>query len=162
MKLLRGGKQKFQFAIKSEEKELLFHVLQLYPLVPAAHHRLSRGLQIPDSKENQELLEESLLAQRQENRRQVEALLKEPERFSETQAGWRVSFSRAEIEWLLQVLNDVRIGSWLALGSPAGQVKIQPGMSKPTARHVLVMDVAAFFEMCLLQAVSGTPPVRHD
>lgn len=161
MKLIRSGKEKFQFEIGREEKGLLLHVLRLYPLVPAEHHQLSKGRRLPNREENQHLLEESLAAQRQENRRHVEALLNDPKRFSEKADDSRVSFSRTEIEWLLQVLNDVRIGSWLALGSPAEQLEIQIGTSKQAAQYILAMDVAGYFQMNFLSAVSGAPP-GHD
>ena len=161
MKRIRSGREKFQFEIRREEKALLLQVLRLYPLVPSAHHRLSRGRQIPDQAENQELLEESLNARRRENRKQVEFLLNESDRFTECQAGYRASFTRGEIEWLLQVLNDVRLGSWLALGSPDPDQGIQKGLSPQTASHVMAMDVAGFFEMSFLRAVSGGPKTGH-
>ena len=89
MKRLRSGRKKFRFEIAREEKALLLQILGLYPLVPSAHHRLSRGRQIPDQAENQELLEDSLDARRWENRQKVESLLGEPGRFVECPAGYR-------------------------------------------------------------------------
>jgi hypothetical protein len=162
MKLLRAGKVKMQFEIRHEEMALLRLVLGLYPLVPATHHRLSKGKQIPKPDENQQLLEDSLVAQRKQNRRQVEALLKDEERFTKTETGCRVSFSRTEIEWLLQVLNDVRVGCWLELGSPAEPVEIKPEMDPQTIRQLLVMDAAGFFEMNFLHAASRASSSGHD
>ena len=162
MKRLRSSREKFQFEIRREEKALLLQVLRLYPLVPAAHHRLSRGRQIPDPAENQELLEESLDARRRENRQQVESLLNEPGRFVECPAGYQAGFTRGEIEWLLQVLNDVRLGSWIALGAPDPEQEIQKRLRPQTASHVMAMDVAGFFEMSFLRAVSGRPQPGHD
>ena len=40
MKLIRASHDQFGFELSQEEKNLL-NILQLYPLVPAAHHRLS-------------------------------------------------------------------------------------------------------------------------
>lgn len=154
MKLIRADQDKFEFQIPSAEKELLFHILGLYPLVPPTHHRLSKG-QIPDHEADQQLLEESLAAQRRQNRKQIDAMLKEPGRFVAGKHGCRVSFTRAEIEWLLQVCNDVRMGSWIALGSPDLQAEHQLRFSKASAPHMIAMDVAGFFEMSLLNAVSG-------
>lgn len=155
MKLLRSGQEKFLFEISREEMALLRHVLKRYPLVPATHHRLSHDRHIRNRDENQHLLEEALKAQRLENRQQLEFLLNEPNRFVECAAGWRVGFSRGEIEWLLQVLNDVRIGSWLALGSPDQQQEIQKRRNQQTAQLALTMDLAACFEMAFLQAING-------
>ncbi|HZI33678.1 MAG TPA: hypothetical protein VFF11_15155, partial [Candidatus Binatia bacterium] len=137
-------------------------VLGLYPLVPATHHRLSKNKHVPNPEENQQLLEESLAAQRKENRRQVEVLLNDAKRLTETESGSRISFTRSEVECLLQVLNDVRVGTWLELGSPDEPMEIKQGMSPQTVRQLLVMDAAGFFEMHFLGAVSGSPRSRHD
>jgi hypothetical protein len=161
MKLIRAVQDQFQFEISREEKHLL-NVLQLYPLVPASHHQLSQGCEIPEQEENQRLLEDSLKAQREENRKKVVELLNESKRFTETASGYRADFARGEIEWLLQVLNDVRVGSWLALGSPAAHPEVKPGMSHQTMSHIVTMGIAAFFEMRFLNAVSGGQPSGHD
>jgi hypothetical protein len=161
MKLLRADQDQFRFEFSREEKELL-NVLRQYPLVPASHHRLSKDRQLPRREENQRLLDESLKAQREENRRQVESLLDEPHRFLKCEQGYRVTFARVEIEWLLQVLNDIRVGRWLALGSPDEHPKLQAGMSSQTLSHIVTMDIAAFFEMCFLRAVSGDPQPGHE
>jgi hypothetical protein len=88
--------------------------------------------------------------------------LQDPKRFTETASGSRVSFNRSEIEWLLQVLNDVRVGCWLELGSPAEPVEIKPEMDPQTIRQLLVMDAAGFFEMNFLHAASRASSSGHD
>ena len=158
MKLIRAGKNKLQFALHLEEKALLLHVLGLYPLVPATHYRLSKGGDLTNQAEDQLLLEESLVAQHQENRRQIAALMNDPKRFTATENGSRASFSRGEIEWLLQVCNDVRVGSWLALGSPDEKSLPEQELNEQTVPHLLIMDAAGFFEMQFLQALSREAP----
>ena len=162
MKLIRAGKNKLQFALHLEEKALLLHVLGLYPLVPPTHHRLSQGGDLKNQTEDQLLLEESLTAQHQENRRQIEALMNDPRRFTTTENGGRVSFSRSEIEWLLQVCNDVRVGSWLALGAPDEKSLPEQELNEQTVPHLLIMDAAGFFEMQFLQALHKESPGRHE
>jgi hypothetical protein len=155
MKLLRDGQNKFNFEIDRTEKFLLFHVLQLYPVVPAGHHQLSKDRHVPNREENQQLLEEALKAQRLEKRQQVESLLKDPRRFVEAEDGYRVSFTREEIEWLLQVLNDVRVGSWIALGSPDPRAEYKKRLTKQALPHLMAMDEAGFFESIFLHALTG-------
>jgi hypothetical protein len=162
MILLRGGQKKFQFEIDRTEKYLLFHVLQLYPVVPASHHRLSKDRHIPNREENQHLLDEALKAQRMEQRKQVESLLKDPHRFVESEDGYRISFTREEIEWLLQVLNDVRVGSWIAMGSPDLQTENKKRLTKQAMPHVMAMDVAVFFETIFLNPITGGAPPGHE
>ena len=86
--------------------------------MPPAHQLLSKAGRLPDPEANQQLLDEALAEQRAENRRQLQALLADPRRFAHTETGARLSLSPAEVEWLLQVLNDIRVGSWVRLGSP--------------------------------------------
>ncbi len=162
MKPIRSAGEKFRFEMDPSEKALLFHVLQLYPLVPADHHRLSKDRYLANCEENQHLLEESLLARRLENRKQVDTLLNEPGRFKECPGGFRAGFTRGELEWLLQVLNDVRVGGWLALGSPDEHPEKKEGMSRQTLSHIMTMDVAGFFEMNFLNAVMGDPHRDDD
>ncbi|HEX5218946.1 MAG TPA: hypothetical protein VFZ59_05215 [Verrucomicrobiae bacterium] len=150
MKLLRSGKSVFVFQLSPREKQVLLETLELYPLVPASHHRLSNTGSPSESDENQRLLEESLAEQRKENRKQVQAMLEQPERFRETKNGLQFSLKHSEVEWLLQVLNDIRVGSWLALGEPEpGEL---PEISKQNLRYLMAMEVCGAFESLLLSA----------
>jgi hypothetical protein len=155
MKLLRVRDEKYEFEFAPRERNLMLGVLNLYPLVPAAHYRLTRMGRLRKQKDNQALLDEAIAAQRQANKKQILALLNEPGRFAETGDACRAQFTRAELEWLLQVLNDVRVGSWIALGSPgyeAKEVPLDDGLAHP---HLLKMEIAGMFEMFFLDAVSG-------
>ena len=155
MKLIRADKDNFVFALGRREKRLLFELLKLYPLVPAAHHRLSKTAKAGKNDENQRLLDEALAAQREENKRQVLAMLNEPGRFKETESGSRFALSPPQMDWLLQVLNDVRVGSWIALGSPDTEAGEKITVNDETAPHYWVMEAAGFFEMALVEALSG-------
>ena len=154
MKLLRSGKSVLVFQLSSREKQLLFETLELYPLVPAAHHRLSSKGSKNEADENERLLEESLTEQRKENRKQVQALLEQPVRFREAKEGFTFSLKHPEVEWLLQVLNDVRVGSWLALGEPEHD-KL-PSLNKQNFRYLVAMEVSGAFESLLLAALGIT------
>jgi hypothetical protein len=152
VKFIKADGKQFSFQIERREKLLLFQVLRLYPRVPVAHHRLSRTEARPD---DQELLESALAAQRREHKKQVLAMLKAKSRFRENKQGYRFSLKPAQMEWLLQVLNDVRVGSWLALGSPDGLAEAFAAMTEKTAPHFYAMEVAGFFQMTLLAAMNG-------
>ena len=155
MKLIRSSKARFVFEISAQEKHLLFEVLSLYPLVPPTHHRLNKSSQMNSRDENQRLLEESLLSQRKENQKLVTRLLNKPENFEATADGLRFTLTRAEIETLLQALNDVRVGSWIALGSPDLEERPQLAINEKTARHLWAMELAGEFEMFFLSTVDG-------
>jgi len=162
MKFLSHDAGKFSLELAAEEKALLLHLLSLYPLVPAAHHRLTKDKTLPKREENQQLLDEALNAQRDQNRREILALLSEPGRFTETNGQIRITFARTEVEWLLQVVNDVRVGCWIALGSPGYEPKKKGRPSKESMRHLMMMELAGAFEMFFLGIVNGDVPPETE
>ena len=66
--------------------------------------------------------------------------------------------TRDEMEWMLQVLNDVRVGSWLALGSPNLTKTQEIPVTPDTLIHRWAMDIAGGFEMIFIAAVNGELP----
>ncbi len=155
MKLIRSKRNKLVFEISLSEKRLLFEVLKLYPLISVTHHRLTKAARTAKHDENQRLLEESLAAQREENRKNVRAMLDEPGRFQAAASGFQLTLSGPEIEWLLQVLNDVRVGSWIALGSPDPESGKKIVFNEKILPHFRTMELAGAFEMVFLDALSG-------
>jgi hypothetical protein len=151
MKLLRSDKRGYVFHLGEREKHVLLQTLQLYPLVPASHHRLARSGDSPEDEERQRLLDEALAEHRRENRRQLQAMLNETHRFQKTESGFQLNLTAAQIEWLLQVLNDIRVGSWLALGEPDQGEEPEP--NKHNAHCLLALEVCGLFESGLLAAL---------
>ena len=151
MKLLRADQTGHIFHFVRSEQQLLLKTISLYPLVPAAHHRLSKAGKGPDADENQRMLEAALAEQRQENRRQVLAMLDEPQRFRATKTGLELTLTPPQIEWLLQVFNDVRVGSWLALGEPKPDQ--EPEITEQNAKYHFALQVSGMFQSGLLAAL---------
>jgi hypothetical protein len=152
VKFLKIEGDNFVFQIGRREKKLLIEVLGLYPLIPASHHRVS---QAPDSREaesSQKLLEEALAEHRQESKRQLQAMLNESGRFRESSGGIHFVLNAFQLEGLLQVINDVRVGCWLRLGSPDENRGQGIRLTNENARYLWVMDLCAFYEAALLAA----------
>ena len=152
MNLIRSTKDQFQFRLGGREKHLLLDLLKLYPCLPVARQPLSKSGGLPDQETAQGLLDEALAEQRQENRRQLQALLADPGRFQEQETGWRLSLSPADLEWLLQILNDIRVGSWVRLGSPEERLA---QLDEKTAPHYWAMEMSGRFQMQFLEAMQG-------
>jgi len=156
VKLLRATKGNYQFHLGHREKHVFCEVLGLYPCIPPAHQPLSKSGKLPQAESNQHLLDEALAEQRAENRRQISVFLSDPQRIvpvdKPTDDGFRLSLSPAEIEWLLQILNDVRVGSWIQLGSPEEPKLV---LNAKTMQQVWAMEVSGHFQMQLLAAVGG-------
>ncbi len=152
MKLVRQTRTRLHFQLSRRETRLLSHILQLYPRVPPAHHRLTKSGRHPDRDDNQRLLDEALAEQRAENKKLLYALLADPRRFAPTEAGSRLTLRHGEAEWLLQVLNDIRVGSWVLLGSPEEKL---PELNETTAPNFVAMEMAGYFQTQLLEALEG-------
>ncbi len=150
MKFLKTDKGKCHFQMAAREKKMLFQILRLYPLIPANYQRLSKT---EDKPEDQELLEEALGEQRAQNRKQLLAMLRAKSRFRKNKKGWRFTIPAARTEWLLQVLNDVRIGSWLALGSPDGPEKMFAALNTESAPYFWTLEIAGRFQGVMLEAL---------
>jgi hypothetical protein len=150
MKLIRSTKTRLVFDLGQREEQMLLRLLKLYPCVPPAHHVLSKAGRLPDSEANQQLLDEALAEQRAQHKKQLQTLLADPRRLEHTESGARLSLSSAEAEWFMQVLNDIRVGSWILLGSPDGKpLELTP----EKAPHFVAMERAGYFQMQLLEAL---------
>lgn len=157
MKRLRSKEGSVEFQLEAWEGSMLAAVLGRYPCLPPAHQPLSKGGQVPDGAANQLLLEEALAEQRGENKKQLDRLLADPKRFRESKGGWRLSLARGDVEWLLQVLNDVRIGSWARLGSPEDLDDVR---GEATGPDVGAMELAGYFQMSFLSGLDAPRSAR--
>ena len=150
MKLIRSTNGKFVFHLSQRDKLLLLQVLKLYPRIPSASQPLSKSTRLPDRESNQRLLDEALAEQRAANKKQLETLLTDPRRFADAETGCRLTLSQSDMEWLLQVLNDIRVGSWVLLGSPEEKLE---QLTVTTAPHFWAMEMSGYFQMRFLEAL---------
>jgi len=151
MKLTRAANDGFRLHLGHWEKELLLKLTRPYPRLAPRHQKLSKSAVVPDHAASQQLLEESLAEHQVANRKQLAALLK-ADRLEPTKAGWRLSVSSAEVEALLQVLNDIRVGSWVRLGSPEQGCEV---LNAQTAPDLWAMEMAGILQARLLAALDG-------
>ena len=154
MRLLRASKGNYQFHLGQREKNVFCELLGLYPCIPPAHQRLSKSGKLPDGEVNQRLLDEALAEQRADNQKQLHTFLSDPLRLVQVRKqgddGFRLTLSPTELEWLLQILNDIRVGSWIKLGSPEEPKLV---LNADTMPHVWAMEASGHFQMQLLAAV---------
>ncbi len=150
MKLIGTQNDQLLLHFGRREKDLFLHILSLYPRIPPAHQKLSKSAKL--SPGSQQLLEEALAEQRAVSQKQVAGLLGQSARWIEHHSGWRLKLSAAEAEWLMQVLNDIRVGSWVRLGCPEGEDRV---LDEQTAPHLWAMEIAGSFEMALLEVLEG-------
>jgi len=147
VKIHREGEH-FHFELAKGEQKLLWEILQLYPCISQA----ARPGRPHKSEPNAELLEEALADQRAENKNKLRVFLEDPTRVQTSEKGVGFVLSNSEIEWLLQVINDVRVGSWIHLGAPEEKFELKL-LDERNAPHFWAMEMAGHFEMQLLAAL---------
>ncbi len=152
MKFVKTDGDHLVFQIGKREKSLLIQLLKLYPVVPPAHHKISTNEEDPKAESAQHLLDEALAEHRAENRQHLLAMIEDSSRFQEASTGYRLRLTPGEVEWLLQVLNDIRVGSWLLLGEPDERHGKRLRISLKNARHLWAMELAGHFQFILLSA----------
>lgn len=153
MKRLRSQGGFIEFQLSPSESLLFAAILSRYPCLPPAHQPLSKGRKLPDAAADQRLLDEALAEQRRENKQQLDLLLADPKRFREHGADWRLSLTPGDVEWLLQILNDIRVGSWVRQGSPEDPYQ---HLTKKTAVDLELMEMSGYFQMNLLAGLNAS------
>jgi len=158
MKFLPGPKKESAepsliFRISAREEALLLATLRLFPVLANGHHRISQDPKTAGSAE-QRLLEESMAQQRAEHRRKLDELFLAPQRFFKDAPGERrLVLTGTQLEWLLQVLNDIKVGSWVQLGCPELDKAAPIKVTRQNARSLQAMHLSGEFQSALLEAV---------
>jgi hypothetical protein len=157
VKLIKREETHYTFLIGKREREMLFTLLRRYPVVIGAHYRTRHPVKTDEARKNQQLLEEALAEQQKENRKQLELLLTHSGRFTENDLGFSFRLNDSELEWLLQVLNDIRVGSWVQLGEPTPDASPQIALTEQNMQLAWAMEMAGLFQHSLLEATQPAP-----
>lgn len=157
MKLLQIEAGNYVFHLPRWERGLLLSTIRHYPLVPEGYQRASRESPPPNDGDSQSMLDEALQDHRREARRQLDLLLANQHRFVPEQNGFRLSLDRSQIEWLLQVLNDVRVGAWIKVGCPDPDLGKAPEVKDEDRRFLAMMDLCSYFQCAMLNALEHQP-----
>lgn len=160
MRLLKHSGTKWQYVLNPREGLLLRMLVKEFPLTPATPGKINRTGGDPRSAGRERLLNESLGEHRKDLKRQARKLL--TAKFKDGEDGWRLSMNLDEREILLQLLNDIRVESWHALGEPENLDALPPQASEADQKHHQLMHVAGYFEWKMVgDAVEG-PEARDE
>jgi hypothetical protein len=150
MKLLKQNGAEWKYELKQTEGLLLISLVNDFPLAAAATVKIARGSADPKTAERERWLNESLAQHRRELKREAEKLLSA--RLKAGKNSWRLSLNLEGREVLLQLLNDVRVESWRALGEPEDINTLPPQPSEADLRHHQFMHLAGYFEFHMIDS----------
>jgi hypothetical protein len=143
----------------AEEFRVFREILKLHAQMPPLKQRLSKSGGLPDREASQRLLDDALAEHRAANQKRLGEWLADPARLEQTETAVRLALSAGETEWLLQILNELRIGCWLLLGSPE---ELGPPSDEAKAPHFLLMMLCEAFQAQLLEVPDREDPPRSS
>lgn len=157
MRLLRRNEQELVLSLDNAEQQVLRDLLAAYPVLRTDFQPLSKNADPQDAKQqaNQQLLVEALAAQKAEYAKLRDQFLASPDRLRPVKRHWELRIAPAEIEWLLQVLNDVRVGNWERAGCPEEEPLGILNVTVKDVHALIIMETAGFFIHDLLENLGG-------
>jgi hypothetical protein len=153
VKLVKHDDTAFTFLIGKRERDLLIALLLRYPVLSTNHFRARHPARTAEAGSDDDLLREALADQQKESRKHLEDWLKVEGRFTASDPGFNFTLTSAEVEWMLQVLNDIRVGSWVQLGAPDGKAPPPAPLTEQTMQLAWALEMAGLFQHAFLQAL---------
>jgi len=137
-----------------EERQCLLSILDVYPGLDLYLQPLSRRNAVSD--DSQRLLHEAMAELRAARVLKLQQFVKgKSARIKRDFNGsYRLTLNTEDLEWLLQVLNEIRIGCWKRLGSLEMEDLAQRELAPEELRLRHLMDLCAYFQTELLEIAS--------
>ena len=154
MKLVKQIEGGWQYQLNRNEADILAGLLRKFPFTAAGQVQISKTDEDPGVVEREKLLHESLAEHRKELQ-EVAGKLLDAGKFKEVEHGQLLTLTSEARETLLQILNDIRVGCWFALGEPEDLDSRRPPTSTKTLAYRNLMELAGYFESSFLETDSG-------
>lgn len=156
MKFVRRHGQTLRFELGKRERRLLLHALQLYPQLDVAHQRLTKAEKTERHTEAEDLRQEILSDHQRECRQLIGTFIGDKLGGTAEVPGstaFPLALTRAQAEWLLEVLNDVRVGTWVRLGQPDEASLLGVTFNAENVARAAAMEYCAYFQSLLLEVL---------
>ena len=149
MKLLKHSANEWKYGLAPKEGMLLRSLVKEFPQTTAAPVKITRSAADAKAAERERLLNESLAHHRQELKKRAGKLLSA--NLKPGKDGWRLTMNLEEREMLLQLINDIRVESWHALGEPEDLEAMPTQPTEANLRQHHLMHLAGYFEWKMLE-----------
>jgi hypothetical protein len=150
MRLVRQLKGSWQYRLNQSEADILLGLVKRFPFTEMHPAKISRSDPSPQAFEREKLLLESLAEHRKKLQQQAASLLG-GEKWKQAGKDHWLTLDAASREMLLQLLNDIRIGCWHAVGAPETLDLPTLHDSANNLGYRQLMELAGYFEMSLLE-----------
>lgn len=163
MQLIEKSEERLVYRFHPNGREQLVSILNCFPLPSKWDVVLSRNDDEGELEEDREFLEESLDQEREAMKSGLEVFLNSPVTFYEEDGEDFFRLGQDKVEWLLQVLNDIRISAWQLLGSPGNEEKeeleklIQENIAEKDmqqAQLFILLELAGYYQAVIIESLS--------
>ncbi len=151
MNLMKQVDGSWQYALTQPEADILNDLLEKFPFTDSFPVKISNQDADPQTTERNRLLNESLAEHRKELKKLAMEMVEG--KFERTGKKIVMTLSGEEREMLLQILNDIRVGCWHALGEPDTSMPQDHEYSAQEVAYHHLMDISGYFEHSLIQSV---------
>lgn len=151
------------FEFHAHGKGQLTSILNCFPLPSKWEVELSRNDSEGELEEDRAFLEETLGNERNILKTTLDGFLNSPATFYQEDEVDHMRLKLDKVEWILQVLNDIRISAWQLLGSPNEEEKaaleefIQgdvPAEKMQQAQLFLLLELAGYYQAVIIESLS--------
>ena len=149
MKLLKKSEGNWRYALHQNEFDLLCHLLNKFPYTESVPAKISKTDKDSKSVEREKLLNESMAEHRKELKRQAVNLIA-GNKLKISKKRYLLTLTAEDREVMLQILNDIRVGCWVALGQPESLELQELNDSPRKLRYRSIMNLAGYFEHHLI------------
>ena len=156
MRLLSQSKGGWQYQLSLVELHALGRLIELFPITAHVAVKITKTDTGPKAAEREKLINDSLAEHREELRRKAQHLMGS-DRLKFRNDRYALSVGMEDREILLQILNDIRVESWRALGQPE-DLDPQSNPSEGEQVHHNRMRLAGYFECKLLNPREAPAP----
>lgn len=164
MNFLEANDDKLVFLIEPRGRRVLRKLCLKYPSLEVSYFELCRTMDEEELPDGREVADQSLREEQSEVRKRILKLLADESRFEETEGFLLMRLTMEEVDLLLQVLNDVRIGCWSRAGSPSEGGEELMRSDPKLAPLLAAMQLCGFFQGALLDGLNRqkNPPSDED
>lgn len=164
MNFLEANGDSLVFLVDPRGKAILEKLCHKYPALEVTYFELCRTMDEEELPDGRELADQSLTEEQNEVRNRVTKLLSDKNRFEKMEGFFLLRMTAAEVDLLLQVLNDVRIGCWVRAGSPSEGTEDTLRSDPKLAPLLATMQLCGLFQGALLDGLNRqkTPPSDED
>ena len=153
MTFLESNEARTVIGLQQGEKEFLLQILSDYPVVTNQECVLSRDSEDPDLQEDTELLRSHLEEITQENRKKLNQWLQAPDTFRQTDDHAELVIDQSHRDWFLQILNDIRVGTWHRLHCPDPEKMEALAENPDHLNAALTMELIGLIQSFILRAL---------